>query len=133
MENANNSSLVLELQRLLIEVISETNAISLDDTLELLLCSPQLKEKHQVKILIEDFQNKLFHFQSDKEEMTQLLQHPLSQALYYIFKSFPLKYYEEHIHLTGSLSAEFIFSKIQKTPIDFQILCKIMGNIKYLL
>ena len=29
-------------------------------------------------------------------------------------KNFPLRFQEEHIHLTGSLAAEFIFPRIQK-------------------
>jgi adenosine deaminase len=33
--------------------------------------------------------------------------------LYEFFKNFPAKYREEHIHLTGSLEADFIFKKLQ--------------------
>jgi adenosine deaminase len=43
-----------------------------------------------------------------------LLGHPFSSAFFEFFKDFPLPYHEEHIHLTGSLSAEFIYPHLKK-------------------
>ncbi|MGC4073781.1 MAG: hypothetical protein QM760_14975 [Nibricoccus sp.] len=38
----------------------------------------------------------------------------LSPRLFCFFREFPLPYHEEHIHLTGSLSAEFIYPRLKK-------------------
>jgi adenosine deaminase len=46
--------------------------------------------------------------------METLLEHELSNSFFTFLKNFPLPYHEEHIHLTGSLSAEFIFPHLKK-------------------
>ncbi|MCO4794449.1 MAG: hypothetical protein KC493_12085 [Bacteriovoracaceae bacterium] len=98
----------------LIHIISETNGINLDDTLELLSLSPRIKENHTLEKSIHEFQNLVSSFQRDEADISTLLNHPMSEAFFHFFKKFPLPYHEEHIHLTGSLSAEFIYPRLKK-------------------
>lgn len=90
----------------LIRVISETNGISLHDTLELSVLGEDVQP--QVKKTLQEFRKLLFGFQSDEVDIKTLLTHPVAHALFVFFKKFPKPHIEEHIHLTGSLSAEFI-------------------------
>lgn len=94
------------------KVISETNGISLSDTLDLLLEVPENLSKEAFQ-LIEEFRKKLNHFLINNTEIHALLKHPVSDALFEFFKNFPLRYNEEHIHLTGSISGEFIFPRLK--------------------
>lgn len=102
-----------ELESLLVQIVSETNGISLSDTLELLSHSPILKNKTAHGRLIHEFQKLLSGFQQDEVDVETLLGHPVSHAFTSFFKRFPLPYHEEHIHLTGSLSAEFIWPRLK--------------------
>lgn len=97
-----------------IKIISETNGISLKDTLELLLNQQLRIESAEAYRDIHDFLEILTQFQADQADINQLLAHPVSRALGQFFTRFPLKYNEEHIHLTGSLTAEFIFPRLKK-------------------
>lgn len=92
----------------LIRIISETNGISIADTLELAVMGEFKDDIPQIKKSLTEFRRLLFGFQSDEVEIKTLLTHPVSAALFEFFKRFPKPYIEEHIHLTGSLSAEFI-------------------------
>ncbi|WP_081111816.1 hypothetical protein [Bdellovibrio bacteriovorus] len=95
-------------------IISETNGLSLADTIDLLLTS-DLKQKHpDAYNQVSDFHNLLNRFQINQASITDLLKHPISAALFEFFKNFPLKYREEHIHLTGAINAEFIFPRLKK-------------------
>lgn len=95
-------------------IISETNGISLDDTIDLLLTS-DLKEKNQDAYnSVLEFRDLLNRFQINQVSINELLDHPISAALFEFFKNFPLKYKEEHIHLTGAINAEFIFPRLKK-------------------
>ena len=96
----------------LINIISETNGISLADTLELAALG-EVEHPHVKKSLIE-FRRLLFSFQSDEVDIKTLLAHPVASALFIFFKKFPKPYIEEHIHLTGSLTAEFIHPQLMK-------------------
>ncbi|MFZ4404041.1 MAG: hypothetical protein ACOYOK_08070, partial [Pseudobdellovibrionaceae bacterium] len=80
-----------------------------------LLLSSDLKEKN-IKIynIALEFRDLLSRFQVNTASIGDLLKHPLSEALFQFLKNFPLRYREEHIHLTGSLSAEFVFPRLQK-------------------
>lgn len=98
----------------LIDIISETNGINLSDTLELMAGSESVRQKPLVQKLAIEFRNLLFQFQSDQAEMETLLAHPMAKALFLFFKHFPLPYRDEHTHLTGALSADFIFPRIKK-------------------
>lgn len=106
--------IIHELTKWLTGIISETNGISIQDTLELLLQS-DLKEKHETAYhFVKEFKELLADFQQDRVTINTLLEHPVSKALFEFFRHFPVKYNEEHIHLTGSLTADFIFPRIQK-------------------
>jgi adenosine deaminase len=108
----NQDKLIEVLRDELIHIISETNGISLYDTLELLSYSQSTNNK--IDILIKEFQSLIAAFHRKEANMESLLNHPVSEAFFQFFKNFPLPYHEEHIHLTGSLSADFIFPRIKK-------------------
>ncbi len=97
----------------LTHIISETNGIVLTDSLELLDYWTSLDGNTQIREITIDFQEKLAEFQQNKREIQDLIEHPIGQTLFEFFKSFPLPYREEHIHLTGSLSAEFIYPRLK--------------------
>lgn len=102
-----------QLLKAITEIISETNGVSLSDTVRLLLNS-RLKTDHKdAWNLVQEFQNLLLDFQQNRTNILTLQQHPVHQALFTFFKNFPLRYREEHIHLTGSLSAEFLWPRLK--------------------
>lgn len=98
----------------LVQIISETNGISLYDTLVLLNSSDLKQRRPEVFDKFNEFQKLLDAFQANEIKINTLLQHPVSQGLKQLFQNFPLKFREEHIHLTGALTAEFIFPRLQK-------------------
>ncbi|MEK2689708.1 hypothetical protein [Bdellovibrio sp. GT3] len=109
-----NKDIHNQLVAALTTTISETNGISLSDTLDLLLSS-DLNQKHPEAFQkIAEFRNLLNRFQVNEITISTLLKHPISAALFEFFKNFPLKYHEEHIHLTGALSADFIYPRLKK-------------------
>jgi hypothetical protein len=110
----NQDKLIHILKNELIHIISETNGISLYDTLELLSYSQKLNENHKIELLIKEFLSLVGAFHREEANMASLLNHPVSEAFFLFFKEFPLPYHEEHIHLTGSLNAEFIYPRIAK-------------------
>ena len=103
-----------ELVRALTAIISETNGITLADTLDLLLSSDLQNKSPENYKLVQDFRELLYQFQNNKLDIQALLKHPFADALWIFFKNFPLKYQEEHIHLTGALTAEFIHPRLMK-------------------
>jgi hypothetical protein len=98
----------------LIKIISETNGISIADTLELAIHGESKDDHPQIKKTIQEFRRLLYGFQSNEVDIKTLLSHPISSALFNFFKKFPKPYIEEHIHLTGSLSADFIHPHLMK-------------------
>lgn len=98
----------------LVNIISETNGISLEDTIDLLLSDNSTIHSTKVRRLVEEFRSLLADFQIDRGDIKALLRHPFSSALHEFFRAFPLPYREEHTHLTGALSAEFVFPRLQK-------------------
>lgn len=116
--NANNIQQTL--LRNLIEIISETNGISLSDTLELLAHSDLKKTDSapkngtQASVLVQEFRELISDFLQNRLPIQELMNHPVNEALFQFFKNFPLKYQEEHIHLTGALTAEFIYPRLMK-------------------
>ncbi|EQC51607.1 hypothetical protein [Bacteriovorax sp. DB6_IX] len=102
-------ALELELTR----IISETNGINLSDTLELLCHSQTVKDTPSVEKAVHEFIKLLAGYSVDEVDIDTLLGHPLSDALFTFFKKFPLPFHEEHIHLTGSLTAEFIYPRLK--------------------
>jgi hypothetical protein len=71
----------------LIKVISETNGITLADTLELSVLGEH--DHPQVKKSLQEFRRLLYGFQSDEVDIKTLLAHPVSSALFIFFKKFP--------------------------------------------
>jgi adenosine deaminase len=117
----------------LIKIISETNGITLSDTLELAVLG-NAKDEQLVKKSLQEFRRLINDFQTDEVDIKTLLNHPVSHALFNFFKRFPKPYIEEHIHLTGSLSAEFIHPHLMKLlkgnkrHVYFDIINKVYGE-----
>jgi hypothetical protein len=105
---------IKDIKQALIDVISETNGVTINETLELLSFNPALKKNQLVEKSLGEFRKLLNGFQSNEVDISTLLGHPFSEAFFEFFKEFPIPYHEEHIHLTGSLSAEFIFPRLKK-------------------
>jgi hypothetical protein len=103
-----------DLLRNIIKIISETNGISLRDTLELVSEGDLLKENSLAYDQVTEFQHLLDKFSINQLDIHELLDHPVSIAFFDFFRLFPLKYQEEHIHLTGALNAEFIYPRLRK-------------------
>lgn len=118
----------------LIKIISETNGISLVDTLELAVMGESKDDQPLVKKSLNEFKRLINDFQSNEVDIKTLLAHPVAHALGNFFKRFPKPYIEEHIHLTGSLTAEFIhphLMKLLKGPqkeIYYSIINKVYGD-----
>jgi len=110
-----NKKIIDNLTIHLTKIISETNAISLEDSLDLLISSEEIqKEDPQSLKLFVEFKKLLFAFHRNATDMEILLNHPVAQACANFFQNFPLRYRDEHIHLTGSLGAKFVYPRLQK-------------------
>jgi hypothetical protein len=87
-----------------------------------------------VKKSLQEFRRLINDFHTDDVDIKTLLSHPVAQALFQFFRRFPKPYIEEHIHLTGSLTADFIhphLMKLLKGPkkeIYFQNIDKVYGE-----
>jgi len=101
-----------KLNQAIIKIISETNGLTLADTLELLYHSHIKEEIPSLEKELNSFHILLNKFGQDKASMHELIVHPVGIAFFNFFKKFPVKYNEEHIHLTGSLTPEFIYQKL---------------------
>lgn len=101
------------LLRAVIRTVSETNGVSLKDTLKLLIKSDLKTESPEAFEEVTHFYELLKKFAADQIKIEELMKQPFSQALFEFFRLFPLKYQEEHIHLTGALTAEFIFPRLK--------------------
>lgn len=102
---------VPRITRLLTQLISETSGLSLDDTLTLAEASPMPDED---LALIRGFRTLLNDFRINRIPIEPLLDHPFSDALAAFFRAFPIPFHDEHIHLTGSLGAEFIYPRLME-------------------
>ena len=108
-----SSKLVKKLSQCLTEIISETNGITIDDTLDL-ACQAEFSREHSgVRKAFTEFKKLLAGFQQNEVDIQTLLTHPLSDAMRLFFKNFPIPYKEEHIHLTGSLTADFVYPRLK--------------------
>ncbi len=96
----------------LIHTISETNGLNLLDTIELMSNAQTIPK--DIKTIVLDFQKKLNLYRIDEAPISELFDHPMGLAFYRFFKNFPMRYREEHIHLTGSLTAEFLYPRLIK-------------------
>src|SRR5947207_15417507 len=104
--------LVPRLTRFFTQIISETNGLSLDDTLALAGQSPQLARDAELSSCIHEFRSLLGRFRIDDAPIEALFEHPVSHALGGFFRAFPIAFRDEHIHLTGSLDAEFVYPRL---------------------
>ena len=104
--------LTARLFRFFTHLISETNGLSLEDTLALAVQSPELDEQPELAGLIRDFRERLGRFRLGSGPIESLLEHPASDALAELFRRFPIPFREEHTHLTGSLAADFIYPRL---------------------
>jgi hypothetical protein len=99
----------------LIKIISDTNAITIQDTIELLTFSNYENIQSNISEKIIEFKKLMSDFQNNLVPISVLLNHTFSKSLFEFFKAFPIPFHEEHIHLTGSLNAEFIYKHL--TPL----------------
>jgi len=103
-----------ELGRILIKLISETNGVSLLDTLELATHSVLFKQRPEAMKAVREFRGLLFDYNRSSIGIEALFDHPVAEALEHFFKIFPRPFQEEHTHLTGSLDASFVFPRLAK-------------------
>ena len=103
-----------ELTRSFIEMISETNGITLDDTLSLMANSERIRKDSQLSRALNEFRGLITAYQSDQIGIDTLLSHVLAEALFDFFKRFPTTYRDEHTHLTGALSSGFIYPRLKR-------------------
>ena len=101
-----------ELGHVLLKLISESNGVSLADTLDLAMQSMLVRERPEVANDVQEFRSLVFDYHRDPAEIKQLLDHKVARTLGGIFRAFPLPFQEEHIHLTGSLTADFIYPRL---------------------
>ncbi len=104
---------IKKLSEHLVHIISETNGISLNDTLDLAVNSEYCKDHPQVRKSFNEFRRLLAGYQQSEVDIQTLLAHPLSEAFRLFLKKFPVPYREEHIHLTGSLTADFVYPRLK--------------------
>lgn len=103
-----------DLTQALIEIISETNGITLDDTLELMLNSDRIRKDPVITKQISEFRGLIAAFQTDQIGIDTLLNHIVAAALFEFFRRFPIPYRDEHTHLTGALSADFLYPRLKQ-------------------
>lgn len=101
-----------ELGRVLLKLISETNGVTLANTLDLALRSMLVSERPEVAHDLREFQALVYDYHRDPADINAVLDHPVAQTLGGIFRAFPLPFREEHTHLTGSLTADFIYPRL---------------------
>lgn len=94
------------------KMISMTNGLSLENTLSLMQSSDLSQTDPAAAAAVNDFHDQLKQFQIGNRQIEQLIEHPFAKALTQFFKSFPIPYREEHIHLTGSLGSSFVFPRL---------------------
>jgi hypothetical protein len=103
---------VARLTRFFTQLISETSGLSLEDTLALAQQSPQLEQDRELAECIQEFRDLLGGFRLNDTPIEKLFTHPVSQAFGEFFRAFPIPFRDEHIHLSGSLDAEFIYPRL---------------------
>jgi hypothetical protein len=105
---------IFRLTRFFTQLISETSGLALEDTLALAQQSPLMLEDAELAEAIRDFRERLGRFRLNAAQIEPLFEHPVSRALEAFFRAFPIPYRDEHIHLTGSLDAEFIYPRLMQ-------------------
>jgi DNA-binding transcriptional LysR family regulator len=107
-------SLVFRLTKFFTQLISETSGLSLADTLSLAEYAPQISADAEAAHAIAEFRDLLGRFRVDAAPIESLLDHVVARALADFFRAFPIPFRDEHIHLTGSLDADFIWPRLAK-------------------
>jgi hypothetical protein len=107
-----HSPIVARLARFFTQLISETSGLSIDDTLTLAAQAPQLDADAELAREVREFHALLGRFRNRGVPIDALLGHPVSAGLASMFRAFPIPFRDEHIHLTGSLDAEFIYPRL---------------------
>jgi len=105
---------VPRLTKFLTQLISETSGLSLDDTLALAEHAPQPASDQILAYEVREFRALLGRFRVNESPIEPLLSHVVARALADFFRAFPIPFRDEHIHLTGSLDAEFIWPRLAK-------------------
>jgi hypothetical protein len=100
------------LGHVLLKLISETNGITLANTLDLALRSMLVEERPEVETSLREFCELVHGYHRDPSDIRELLEHEVAHTLGGIFRAFPLRFREEHIHLTGSLNASFVYPRL---------------------
>jgi len=110
----NGMQLVPRLTKFFTQLISETSGLSLADTLVLAEHAPQIVTDGELAHEIREFRVLLGRFRIDDAPIESLLDHAVARSLAVFFRAFPIPFRDEHIHLTGSLDAEFIWPRLAK-------------------
>lgn len=105
--------LVARLLRFLTQLISETSGLSLEDTLLLAEGAPEMDDDPELGRAIREFHALLGEFRLNRAPIESLFAHPVASAFLEFFRTFPIPFRDEHIHLTGSLDAEFVWSRLE--------------------
>lgn len=106
--------LIPRLTKFFTQLISETSGLSLSDTLTLAEHAPQVLADGALAHEIHEFQSLLGRFRIDAAPIESLLDHTVARSLTEFFRSFLIPFRDEHIHLTGSLDAEFIWPRLAR-------------------
>jgi hypothetical protein len=106
--------LVQKITSSFIEIVSETNGITLSDTIALMLTSETAKSDPVLHQSLLEFRQLLLKFQINEVTIEELQSHPVAHGLFRFFKKFPIPYRDAHTHLTGALSADFIYPLLMK-------------------
>ncbi|MGZ7033244.1 MAG: hypothetical protein ACXVIJ_14885, partial [Thermoanaerobaculia bacterium] len=99
------------LTRFLTQIISETSGLAIDDTLT--LAEQSVNGDPQLAGALSDFHTLLNRSRTNMLPIETLLDHPVSLALAGFFRAFPIPFRDEHLHLTGSLAADFIYPRLE--------------------
>lgn len=101
-----------QLGHVLLKLISETNGLTLANTLDSAMRSMLVQERPEVATALSEFQELVHGYRRDPSDVRSLLDHEVARTLGGIFRAFPLRFREEHIHLTGSLTADFVYPRL---------------------
>jgi adenosine deaminase len=105
---------VPRLTKFFTQLISETSGLSLDDTLALAEHAPQPASDEILAHEVREFRALLGRFRVNESPIESLLSHTVARSLADFFRAFPIPFRDEHIHLTGSLDAEFIWPRLAR-------------------
>jgi len=106
-------TLIARLTRFLTQLISETSGLALEDTLVLAEGSRDVEDEPDLGAAIREFHTLLGEFRLNRAPIEALFAHPVAQALTEFFRAFPIPFRDEHIHLTGSLAADFVWTRLE--------------------